>query len=338
MDESKDSLHSRTIDKRGFSLSKYVKMNLKTNKIFLCVFKTVKTILNMIKHNLKLQRINTRIDWSDIQNYDQNLKQQYYNVFRKKLNLRNPKTLSEKMFWLRMYDNIPEKTILSDKILVRDWIKNKIGDEYLVPLYGVYNSFDEIDFSKLPKSFVLKTNHGCGTNLIVKDKEKFDKMAARDTVNKWLATNYFLFAGEWQYKDIKPRILIEKYIEDFDSDLPDYKYFCFNGKPYYIMYCFNRSIKEEPDNTFYDLSWQNMKFSYFGQLYDKDDVPAPKNLQKMNEIAEKLCDGFKHVRVDLYNIDGKIYFGEMTFTSYGGFIRFNPPKWNNIIGDLLKLQ
>lgn len=322
--------------KKNFFLEKYnslffiIKNILKKNKLILLVSHTLKLNFNRKKK--------VEIDWSNIKLYKKNLKQQYYNVFGKKLNLKHPKTISEKMFWLRMYDNTKEKTMLSDKILVRDWIKTKIGEEYLVPLYGVYNSFDEIDFSKLPLSFVIKTNNGCGTNLIVKDKSQFDKIQARNIVNKWLETNYFLFAGEWQYKDIRPRILIEKYIEDFDKDLPDFKYFCFNGQPYYILYCFNRNIKEEPDNTFYDLSWKNMKFSYFGQLYDKDDIPKPDNLQKMNEIAKKLCEGFKHVRVDLYNIRGKIYFGEMTFTSYGGFIRFNPSEWNYKFGDLLDLQ
>lgn len=310
----------------------FVKKMLKKNHMVVYIYTKIRKLF------LRPHGMNAGIEWADISKYKKNLKQQYYNVFGKKLNLRNPKTISEKMFWLRMYDNTKEKTILTDKILVREWVKNKIGGDYLIPILGIYDSFEQINFDILPDSFVIKTNHGSATNLIVRNKKAFDKEFAKNKINEWLSTNYFYHAGEIQYKDIKPRILIEKYMENIDNDLPDYKYFCFNGKPYYIMYCFNRSIKEEPDNTFYDLSWQNMKFSYFGQLYDKDDVPAPKNLQKMNEIAEKLCDGFKHVRVDLYNIDGKIYFGEMTFTSYGGFIRFNPPKWNNIIGDLLKLQ
>ncbi|MDD5929202.1 MAG: ATP-grasp fold amidoligase family protein [Spirochaetales bacterium] len=318
-------------------LKQILRNKLKRISILRKIYRKIITIKENTKQRKQDKLNNTVIDWSNLKNYKRNLKIQYKKSFNKKLNLRNPKTFSEKMFWLRLYDNTEEKTILSDKILVRDWIKNKIGDDFLIPLYGTYEKFDDIDFSILPNSFVIKTNHGSGTNILVKDKSKLDIDIARKTVNEWLNTDYSLFAGELQYKKIKPKILIEKYLDTIDDDIPDYKYFCFNGKPVYILYCCNRYKKEELDNSFFDLNWNNMKFNYSGNVYDKDDVPVPENFDKMNEIAELLCKNFKHVRVDLYNIKGKIYFGEMTFTSYAGLFHFTPAEWDDKLGNMLKL-
>lgn len=291
--------------------------------------------------SLARDRLHPPIEWKmqDGSQYIDNVRRAFYREYKYKLDLVDPKTFSEKLQWLKVYDNTPIKTTLSDKYAVREWVKERVGEKYLINLLGVYDSFGEIDFDKLPDKFVIKANHGCGYNILVKDKNKLDKCEACKRVTEWLDTDFSALYGELQYKNIERRIIIEEYI-DFDRAIapPDYKFFCFNGKPYYIMYCFDRFIEDEPKNTFYDLNWNNMKFSYFGTQYNGDDIPAPLNFAEMISITEGLCKDFKHVRVDLYNVNGKIYFGEMTFTSFGGKFHFNPPEWDRKLGDLLNLN
>lgn len=287
--------------------------------------------------NIKNQLNNMdNIDWLDDDKYIYNLKKAFKKHHKYDLNLENPRTFSEKMFWLRAYDNTSLKTQLADKYLVREYIKEKIGKEYLIPLLGVYEDFDEIDFTLLPNKFVLKCNHGAGYNIIVQDKNTFDKEEARKQVDTWLKEQYSNFLGEIHYRGIKPRIIIEEYIENIAGDIYDYKYFCFNGLPYYICYVQNRS--SALDRAFFDLNWNNLKFNYLGNILTDDNIEIPKNLEKMTKLAEILSKDFKHVRVDFYNIDGKIYFGELTFTSYAGYFNFNPPEWDLKLGKLLNLE
>ena len=276
------------------------------------------------------------VDWSDGTQYVQNIKKSFRECFGYELDLENPKTLSEKLMWLRVYDNSPLKTKCADKYEVREYVKEKIGEEYLIPLYGVYDNFDEIDFDSLPNQFVMKCNHGCGYNIIVKDKAKLDIKDTKAKINTWLKEDFGSYFGEIHYSAIKPRIVIEKYIENLDGDIEDYKYFCFNGKPYCFLYCTDRK-SGVLKNSFFDLNWKNMQFNYTGELYTKD-IKKPKNYELMNEIAKKLSKDFKHVRVDLYNIEGKIYFGELTFTGYGGYYKFQPEEWNLKLGNLLDLN
>ncbi len=295
----------------------------------------IKKILNKIAF-LFNKKSKPQINWRKKFFYKKNIEQAFFNCFGYNLDLKNPQTFSEKMQWLRVYDNTSLKTKLSDKYLVREWVKSKIGEKYLIPLLGVYNNFDEIDFKKLPNSFVIKCNHGCGYNIIVRNKKKLNLKETKLKINKWMKENYAYLFGEYQYKKIEPKIIIEKYLENINSDVYDYKFFCFNGKPKYILHCFDRAsgiLK----NSFYDLSWKKQNFVYTGQLYKKA-IAKPKNLSKMTEVAKILSQNFKHVRVDLYNINGKIYFGEMTFTSYGGYFHFDPPEWNLKLGKMLDLK
>lgn len=218
-----------------------------------------------IKIKLKGKKRKTAIQWADLSKYVENIKNSFFGCYGYPLNLDEPKTLSEKMMWLRIYDNTPLKTKCADKYLVREYVKEKIGEKYLIPLYGVYDKFEEINFNNLPNSFVIKCNHGCGYNIIVKDKSNFDIKSAQEKIEQWMKEDYGLKFGEIHYSAIKRKIIIEKYIENLDGDIEDYKYFCFNGKPHSIMFCTDRAsgiVK----NSFFDLNFKNLKFNYFGAL------------------------------------------------------------------------
>lgn len=252
------------------------------------------------------------------------------------LDLENPKTFNEKLQWLKLYDSTPLKTRLADKYLVRDWVKEKIGEEYLIPLLGVWDSFDEIDFDALPNQFVLKANHGCGWNIIVTDKSKFDKADAKKKFDSWMKLNFaYSFGLELQYLNIPPKIIAEAYVENAGNDLYDYKVFCFNGKAESIMFLSER--KTGLKMAFYDLQWNKLPFTYSFPR-NPEDIPKPQNLDLLISLAEKLSEGFAHVRVDFYILnDGTLKFGEMTFTSASGSCKWNPPEQNRIYGDLITL-
>ena len=267
--------------------------------------------------------------------YEAYLKSWFFKTTGQVLDLENPKTFNEKIQWLKLYDSTPLKTRLADKYLVRDWVKEKIGEEYLIPLLGVWDKFDDIDFDKLPDRFVLKCNHGCAYNIIVKDKSKFNKKEARKKINKWMKENFAYKTGlELHYADIPRKIIAEEYIEDSNKELNDYKIMCFNGKPQYIWIDQGR-FSNRTENI-YNKKWELQPF-LLTYPNSKEQVPPPKNLDKMFKFAKILSEGFSFVRVDFYNIDGKIYFGEMTFTSASGTEKFIPSEYNRILGDMLEL-
>jgi hypothetical protein len=269
--------------------------------------------------------------------YIDELKNWYELQIGKTLNLENPQTFNEKIQWMKLYDNNLLKTRITDKYLVRDWIKEQIGEEYLTPLLGVWDSFDEIDFDKLPDQFVLKANHGCGWNIIVKNKSTFDKSDAKKKFDIWMKTNYAFCCGfELQYRNIQPKIVAEQYLENEGGDLYDYKIWCFNGKPQYIMFLAERNT--ELKMAFYDTSWNLLPFVYSHPRYEKL-VPRPDNLDKMITLAIKLCQDFSHVRVDFYRLDGgTIKFGEMTFSSYSGICKWDPSEYDLKLGQMIDLE
>ena len=251
-----------------------------------------------------------------------------------------PKTYNEKIQWLKLFASTPDKTRLADKYLVRDWVAEKIGEKYLIPLLGAYDSFEEINFKKLPKRFVIKCNHGCGYNIIVKDKSKLDLNDVKSKLDKWMNENFAFRAGcELHYRDIPPKIIIEKYIENKKSiggDLYDYKFWCFDGRVHYIQFLSERNT-DGLKMAFYDRKWKKQNFVYSYPL-DTKTIERPDNLYEMIELAEKLSAGFNHVRVDFYRMDdGTIYFGEMTFTSASGTCKWNDEKINRYFGKLIKL-
>ena len=247
----------------------------------------------------------------------------------------NPKTYNEKIQWMKIYDNTPLKTKLTDKYLVREWIKEKIGEQYLVKLLGVWESFDDINFDLLPNKFILKANHGCEMNIIVKNKTILNIPEARKKFNLWMKQNYAFFSYEFQYLNIKPKIIAEEYLENENNELYDYKVFCFNGKVNSIGFFSNR-VNHETKLAFYDLNWNKLNYTFYN--IDEKVMPKPKNLKLLIDLSEKLSQGFSHVRVDFYILnDESIKFGEMTFSTHSGTAKWSPPEQNKIFGDMIQL-
>ena len=270
--------------------------------------------------------------------YPRELEKRYFQITGKNMDINNPETYSAKIQWLKLYDPNPLRTQLTDKVAVREWISKKIGSEYLIPSYGFFNHFDDINFNDLPNQFVIKTNHSSGWNLIVKDKQKFNKRKAKKTIETWLSRDYAFWSEfEIHYSPILPKIIIEKYMEDKDhpGSLTDYKFLCFNGKPSFVWVDFDRYQNHK--RNVYDMNWKLQPFTQMTYPNFLGEVKCPENFDKMKELVTILCQGFIHVRVDLYNINGKIYFGEMTFTNGSGFEQLYPTEYEKIIGELIHL-
>jgi len=269
--------------------------------------------------------------------YRDGLELWYENRVGGKLNLDNPRLFNEKLQWLKLYDSTPLKTRLADKYEVRAWVRGLIGDQYLIPLIGVWYHYDEIDFETLPERFALKCTHGCKWNLIVKDKQAIDHLSAKNKFERWLSTNHAFNTGyELHYKDIPPRIIAEEYLENSDNDLHDYKIWCFDGVPAYIQHISTR--KTGAVMTYFDTQWNVMPFITNFKRSD-NPVPKPERLEELLALAGALSKGFCVVRVDFYVLnDNSIKFGEMTFTPSSGKMKWDPPEYNQIIGDMVKLE
>lgn len=268
------------------------------------------------------------------------LKQVYSKNFNKKLNLNDPQRFTEKIQWKKLYDHNPLYTKCADKYLVREYVKEKIGEKYLIPLLYQTDKPEEIPFDKLPLPYIIKANHGCGWNIIIRDRKDIHKKEIISKCRNWLKSNIYFIGREWQYKDIKPRVLIEKLILDERGLIPeDYKFQCFGGKVEFIQVDTDRFDNHK--KSFYDSNWKFLPFVWCTQKNNKPTFEAdnkinkPKNLKKMVKIAEKLSKDFDFVRVDLYFIDNKIYFGELTFTPSSGLDIFFPEKYNLIYGKKL---
>src|SRR5690625_963511 len=232
-------------------------------------------------------------------------------------------------------------TNFTDTYRVRKYIRSKDLENILVPFYGVYQDAEDINFDKLPDRFVLKTNNGGGgsTNVICKNKDKLNTSRIINNLNKWISKRTTKAGREWAYYDIEPKIICEKYLED-DSEhgLIDYKFYCFGGKPSYIKVAIGTTNEDGPKNGIYNMEFEQLE--YCRREVDKitEQIDKPKNFDKMCEIASKLSEDFPHVRVDLYNINGKIYFGELTFYDTSGYQNFEPDEFDFILGDLFKLD
>lgn len=252
------------------------------------------------------------------------------------LNLDNPETFNEKLQWIKLYDRNPQYTNLVDKYEVRKIIEEKIGKEYLIPCLGVYNSVDKIELDKLPNQFVLKTTHDSGTVIICKDKATFDFKNAKKVLKKRLKRKYFYLWREWPYKNVKPRIIVEKYMEDKDtSELRDYKFYCFDGIPKLMFIVKDRG--KEPKINFYNMDFKKVELQQCYPNFD-EKISKPKQFNEMKELCKILSKDIPHVRVDFYIINGKVYFGELTFFDSAGLDNFTPSKWNKILGDWINLK
>ena len=271
-------------------------------------------------------------------NDDNYVKWKYCLNFHKKLNLDNPQTYNEKLQWLKLHDHHEEYTQMVDKYEAKKYVASVIGDDYIIPTYGIYNSFEEIDFASLPQQFVLKCTHNSGGIFVCKDKDTFDINTARKQVKKWLKRNPYWKNREYPYKNVKPRIIIEQYLEDESGyELKDYKFFCFDGEVKCLFVATDRGVEsEETKFDFFDLKWNHLPFTN-GHPNSTKQIRKPDNFEEMVLLAEKLSKGIPHLRVDLYNINGKIYFGELTFFHWSGLTPFVPEEWDYRFGQWLKL-
>lgn len=255
-----------------------------------------------------------------------------------KLNLKDPKTFNEKLQWLKLYDRNPEYTRMVDKYEAKQYVAERIGDEYIIPTLGVWDKFEDIDFDALPEQFVLKCTHDSGGLVICRDKSKLDKEAAREKIEKSLSRNYYWHSREWPYKNVKPRIIAEKYMEDsVTRELRDYKFFCFSGEMK-AMFIASERYNEATETRFdfFDRDFQHLDFR---NGHPNADIPPakPEKFEQMCMLAEKLAGDIPLLRVDFYDVDGKIYFGELTFSHWGGMMPFEPKQWDKKLGDWIKL-
>ena len=266
------------------------------------------------------------------------VKRQYKYITHHKLNLKNPVRYTEKLQYLRLF-TYPKNPLVSKcagRAGVREYLKEKGFEEYLIPIYGVFDKFEDIDFDKLPNQFVMKCTHACAFNEIVLDKAKFDKEASKKKFNKWLKTNYGKMTMERHYSPIKPQIIIEKYL-GFDGDLPtEYKIHVFNGKAKYMYVVTGRGVDIRYNN--YYIDWTPFDGAQFNGWHKRDEgVNKPDNWDEMVKLAEEMAKEFPFVRVDLYNINGKIYFSELTFTPAKGTLIFDDDKADFEIGEWLTI-
>lgn len=272
--------------------------------------------------------------YSSILSDKTHIKKVYLDRTGKKLNLKNPKSFNEKCNWLKLYDRKPIYTVMADKFLARQYISERIGSNHLIPLLGVWNNADEIDFDALPNRFVLKCNHDNGV-IICRNKADLNIEEVKINLNNRLKRNYYKKNREWPYKDIPRKIICEKLLENSNREnLLEYNVFCFNGVPKFF-----KVGSVLPDGTlakdFYDIEWNHLEMNTGASA--GDIFPKPIHYEKLIELAKKLSDGTTHVRVDFYDCDSKLYNGELTFFSNGGHMKFAPEKWDFIWGDCLTL-
>ena len=258
---------------------------------------------------------------------------------QRKLNLDNPSRYNEKLQWLKLNDHNPDYTQMVDKYRVRGYIKQKIGEQYLIPLIGVWNDPDEIEFDKLPNQFVLKCNHDSQGIVICKDKSSLDIESAVRKLKKALKRNFYYLTKEWPYKNVSPCIIAEKYMEDSSGELKDYKVLCFNGIPKLIEVHSGR-FKGKHTQDIFDQNWDKTNIHQTKVGIPNSDMPEarPSVLEEMLRLSSVLSEGIPHVRIDWYVIENRLYFGEITFFDASGFDDFEPDEWNDVLGDWIDLK
>lgn len=252
--------------------------------------------------------------------------------------LNHPRTFNEKLQWLKLNDRHAEYTQMVDKIDAKKYVASIIGDKYIIPILGVWNSVDEIEWDKLPNQFVIKVSSDSGGIVVCKDKQTLDIEKAKEKLTNGWGKNYYVHNKEYPYRDLTPRIIAEEYKEDESGyELRDYKIFCFNGEPKILFVASDRQkAGEDTKFDFFDLNWNHLPFTN-GHPNSKEHIAKPKNFEEMLEIAKKLSVGIPQVRIDLYNCNGQIYFGEITFFHWSGMTAFDPVEWDFKLGKLIKL-
>lgn len=265
------------------------------------------------------------------------IKMQYFLKLGRLPKLKNPIRFTEKLQWYKLNYKNPLMTIGADKYNVREYIKEKELNNILVDLYGVYNSPEEMDFNELPNKFVIKTTNGSSTNILCRNKKELDINKVQKDLKTWLKRDYYAAGREWAYKNITPKIIIEEYLEDEKkqfSGINDYKFFCFNGKPKYIVLDVDRELNHK--RNIYDTDWNYLNIETDKKKFE-DSIERPKGLEQMLKIAEKLSEDFPFVRVDLYYVNNRVYFGELTFYPWTGYVGFKPDDFDFILGNKFKL-
>ncbi len=264
------------------------------------------------------------------------IKIQYRYLTGRWLNLKNPSRYNEKLQWLKLYDHNPEYTKLVDKILVKEFVAKKIGDEYIIPTLGTWRKAEDIDFESLPDRFVLKCNHDSKSVFICKNKALFDRERAKSGLNRGLKRNHFIYGREWPYKNVKPLIIAEKYMEDETGGLQDYKVMCFNGQAKLIQVHRGRFTKHYTHDIF-DTAWVHQDFNQKGEVYADIPIQKPLFLDEMLRLSEILSEGIPQIRVDWYYVENQLYFGELTFFDASGYLDFEPDELNEVIGSWIEL-
>lgn len=266
------------------------------------------------------------------------LKMKYRANFGKKLNLKNPRTYNEKLQWLKLYDRNPEYSRLVDKYEVKPYVAERIGEEFIIPTLGVWDRVEDIDFDALPNQFVLKCTHDSGGLVICRDKSKLNVEEAKKKLNRALHNNFYFSGREWPYKNVKPRILAEEYMEDeVTGELRDYKFFCFDGVAKALFIASDRQTAgEEVKFDFFDMDFEHLDFRQ-GHPNSQEPIAKPQTFEQMWKLAEELSRGYPQLRVDFYEVNGKTYFGELTFFHHNGFMPFDPEEWDVTFGNWIQL-
>lgn len=267
------------------------------------------------------------------------LKIKYRLKVGKKLNLVHPKGYNEKLQWLKIHDHRELYSTMVDKYAAKEYVAGIIGNEYIIPTLGVWDCFDDINFDMLPNQFVLKCTHDSGGLVICRDKKNLNLEEARIKINRSLKMNFYLEGREYPYKNVHPRIIAEEFmVDESEKELKDYKFFCFNGQPRFLFVAKGR-LEHDTRFNFYDMDWNLLPFERGYPNTDSNTIiPKPKGFEEMVELSKKLSVGIPHVRVDLYDINGRIYFGELTLYPGSGFEAFHPDEWDEKVGDMLSLD
>ena len=263
----------------------------------------------------------------------------HYRRTKRRLSLSNPQTYTEKMQWLKLYDRNPVYQAMVDKCEAKKYVAERIGEEYIVPLLGVWDDAESIDFEALPDQFVLKCTHNSGGLVICKNKHDLNIPQVRSKIRKQLSENYYWHGREWPYKHLKPRVIAEKYMEDTVlRDLYDYKFFTFSGEPKVVHVVSNRqNAQEETYGDFFDMEYNHLNLT-MGHPNAPMMPEKPHNFELMKVFAERLSKGTRHLRVDFYEVDGHLYFGELTFFMDSGCSNVQPPEWNRVIGSWISIK
>jgi len=270
-------------------------------------------------------------------NIQKQIEKQFIKRFGRKPNLESPQTFNEKLQWLKLYWRDEKAARCADKLLVRDYVREKNLGNILNELIAVYDDVRQINIDELPQAFVLKTTHGSGWNIICKNKHQIDWEESFLMLEGWMHRNYYYGVGEWVYQNLKPRIICEKYLQGEDGNPPvDYKFLCFDGEPKLLFVCLERFSDSGLKVDFYDMEWNKMPFRRY---YPNSDVilKKPEQFDEMVAISRKLAEGFPFVRVDLFVINDRVYFSELTFFPGSGYEPFDPEEYDYLLGSYLTL-